>query len=291
MATARTLRIISILSFLPAFPLCIAHAARTNKALPAVGLIPLFFSSGFSAFLVSKIGRGEQGIKLFGAGRTRHGEEGDDEGVLDEANSEWLLRHRILVFVADTIFATSLLTVLICTWLGVGTYWYHYYGRGEEAYVAAYATVPLLTNFIIHILLATQEFIVGTGLGQLIGRLYNTSRSQDACPHCGEQLHHVHEEDSPLTIPWFRSATPKPAFKSMGFQVPADAGPSRRAAAAVAAPKLKGKGPAWMRGRQGDPALDIDEDNAEGNTERYTDALDDGTTDAVLIGPDAKTGQ
>lgn len=166
------LRKAAILSFFPALPLCITHGALSGDIVPALGLIPLFFSASVSLFLVIRArrragsGKGKQRGRdpldpdpeevagLLGAerdeGRDGDGDEegdGDDErGEVEEGGGE-VLTHRILVFVVDVLLAAGLMVVLVFTWIRTDLRTGRRWDRGPElAMLAAYATLPLLVN-------------------------------------------------------------------------------------------------------------------------------------------------
>ncbi|KAL7620168.1 hypothetical protein AAE478_009161 [Parahypoxylon ruwenzoriense] len=54
MADTRTLRVVTAATFLPAFPLCLAHGVVSHSSTPAVGLVPLAFSASVGVFLISR---------------------------------------------------------------------------------------------------------------------------------------------------------------------------------------------------------------------------------------------
>jgi hypothetical protein len=153
------LRKAAILSFLPALPLCITHGALSQDLVPALGLLPLFFSAAASTFLLvraRRLGKGKQprrdgveGLDPEGADDAIQASDAEDEdeveeGVGEERGGESVLTHRIVVFVVDAVLAAALMVVLVFTWIGTG-----HVGRGnrpELAMLAAYATVPLLVN-------------------------------------------------------------------------------------------------------------------------------------------------
>lgn len=117
-----SLRIVSILTFLPAFPLCVAHGVLSHHSVPAVGLVPLVFSASGAIFLL----------------RRRAVRHDDEEGSSFAAKAS----HPVLVFVCDIILATALMVVLVFTWIAPG-------GSPSLSMLAAYATIPLLVNLYI----------------------------------------------------------------------------------------------------------------------------------------------
>jgi hypothetical protein len=170
------LRKIALLSFFPALPLCVAHGALSHEIVPALSLIPLFFSAASSLFLLLSARRethgkgnrrlnvgvvaGEDDLEALIGGR-EHGEavgdeeaddsgrglepgsdEGDEEEGVDKKTS--ILTHRIVVFVVDVVLAAGLMAVLVFTWLGTGRSQRR--PRADLAMLAAYSTMPLLGN-------------------------------------------------------------------------------------------------------------------------------------------------
>ncbi|KAJ4336328.1 hypothetical protein N0V87_005479 [Didymella glomerata] len=52
-STPHALRAVSLLSFIPAFPILLIAGIALEQVNPAIGLVPLFFSSLYSAILLS----------------------------------------------------------------------------------------------------------------------------------------------------------------------------------------------------------------------------------------------
>jgi hypothetical protein len=171
------LRKIALLSFFPALPLCVvAHGALSHEIVPALGLIPLFFSAATSLFLLLSArrethgkGKGRQSVSVVEGeddlealiGGREHGdrvrdeeedvggrelEPGSDEGDEDEGvdGKTSMLTHRIVVFVVDVVLAAGLMAVLVFTWLGTGRSQHR--PRADLAMLVAYSTMPLLGN-------------------------------------------------------------------------------------------------------------------------------------------------
>lgn len=147
MADQRIARGILVANFIPGFVLCTVHGAITQSVVPAVGSVPLFFSSGL-------------GLYLFASGRLRSqtqkrpllGRPGDigDAQIGPDSDEEELsspVVHSFWIFLADAILAAALMIVLVFTWIQVpsGGYWCGAGGAGG-AMLAAYGTVPLLVN-------------------------------------------------------------------------------------------------------------------------------------------------
>lgn len=151
MADAKALRVITIATFPPAFGLAIAHGSLSHEPVPAVGLVPLFFSASFAIFLLSrhrKRAKSKQrqsdveGTEAGASHETHH--HGDDEltGLLPHAGySSTHVAHPILVFLTDAILAAALMVVLVFTWIRTGSS-----STAELAMLAAYTTIPLLIN-------------------------------------------------------------------------------------------------------------------------------------------------
>jgi len=156
MADARLLRIVTIATFLPAFGLGIAHGTLSHDLVPAVGLVPLAFSSSFAIFLLSrhrkraKAKQRQSEVETEEAGTSQSQEEtahdhgdGELQSLLARPHdhSSAPVAHPILVFLADAILAAALMVVLVFTWVGAGSGY-----SAELAMLAAYTTIPLLIN-------------------------------------------------------------------------------------------------------------------------------------------------
>lgn len=160
MADARTLRIVTAATFLPAFPLCLAHGVVSNSPAPAVGLVPLAFSASVGVFLVSRQAAkrqpppepergdgGEEG-QAQEPGQEQEGQREDTRQTQDASHTLTptptpTQTHPILVFVVDTILAAALMIVLVFTWIDSSS---GSTNSAESAMLAAYATIPLLVN-------------------------------------------------------------------------------------------------------------------------------------------------
>ncbi|KAF4336670.1 nucleosomal binding [Fusarium beomiforme] len=162
-ASHRTLRLVAIASFLPAFPLCVAHGVLSNHPAPAVGLVPLSFSSGGSLFLLRRRER--------------------DDGLAHK------LSHPVLAFVFDVVLAAACMIVLVFTWITKGP-------LASLSMLAAYATIPLLVNFFIHLLLALESLYTGLAVHSVVQWLAWRALPPD-CPHCDHRL----RPDFP-ELPW-----------------------------------------------------------------------------------------
>ncbi|KAH6641300.1 hypothetical protein F5144DRAFT_127713 [Chaetomium tenue] len=333
---APLLRTTALLTFVPALPLCITHGALSRDIVPALGLVPLFFSSAVSLGLVlsarrrsrsgSDGGGGEDGGGVGGVGgeggkgkgasrrlggeagleglvaassaaaaaaRGRGGDEWEEEGgeesglgVGEEEDYEdgggggrrgSVLTHRILVFVVDVVLAAALMVVLVFTWIRTG----HVGDRRPElAMLAAYSTMPLLANFLIHSYLAARELVAGLAIPGLVE--YTAWRVVPAdCPHCGHRL----RPDALPPIPWYETVS-RPKVSLPRITAPSISRPSLPA---ISVPKLSGfkgprewKAPNWMRGRNADASLFIDDEQNE--RDRYRD-----DPDAPFEGPPSTT--
>lgn len=154
MADTRVLRIVTAVTFIPAFPLCVAHGAISKNPLPAVGLVPLAFSAGVGILLASR-----QSAKQRQQPPPPEPEQlvdGGEEGLRQEpenTQSPWQTpdvspptrtqNRSLLVFAVDTVLAAALMVVLVLTWINSSQ------GRIRSAtavMLASYATMPLLLN-------------------------------------------------------------------------------------------------------------------------------------------------
>ncbi|KAI0106876.1 hypothetical protein F4814DRAFT_72499 [Daldinia grandis] len=255
MTDARTLRIVTAATFLPAFPLCVAHGVISGSPTPAVGLVPLAFSAGAGIFLNSRQSRSKQtplelepdleqgGIEESALEQeyergpetedTQQSREASDEPTPAPAPKSTPTRP-ILVFAVDTILAAALMVVLVFTWIDFSG---SSSNSAESAMLAAYATIPLLINFLIHLFLAVREFSRGLAIPGLTQYLAWQAVPPD-CPNCGHQL----RPDAPPSMPWFDGASlPRPSLRirSVKWKLPA--------IPKVRAPEWKT--PAWFRNR------------------------------------------
>ncbi|OTA57479.1 hypothetical protein K449DRAFT_386378 [Hypoxylon sp. EC38] len=241
MADTRTLRIVTAATFLPAFPLCLAHGVISSSPAPAVGLVPLAFSAGASVFLLSRHSEKKQ-QPLFEPERGDSSEEEQEpeeertreiEPSQSDAPTPTATRsHPILVFAIDTILAAALMIVLVFTWIDSSS---GSTNSAESAMLAAYATIPLLINFLIHLYLAVREFSRGLAIPGLTQYLAWQVVPPD-CPDCGRRL----RPDAPPSLPWVEETSlPRPSFRNVKLKLPA-------------IPKVKAlewKTPAWFRNR------------------------------------------
>lgn len=146
-AVARSLRIVTIATFLPAFALCLAHGIVTKSPVPAVGLVPLAFSSGTSIFLLARHAKKKHQQQHFGSAgeetRTGGRDDYDNRNAAEPQLEEHALTHSVLVFVVDAVLAAALMVVLAFTWVRNGA---SRRGGNTMVMLASYATIPLLVN-------------------------------------------------------------------------------------------------------------------------------------------------
>ncbi|KAF2796920.1 hypothetical protein K505DRAFT_358888 [Melanomma pulvis-pyrius CBS 109.77] len=124
-STAHTLRAISIATFPPAFLILLIQGIVSHGVLPALGILPLFFSSAFSALLLAnekKCGCQSSGL----TGTPIH-------------------------FVFDVLLAIGLLVLLILTWIFLPD------SSGEMIMLGTYGTNFLLCNFLVHVYFTAQQ--------------------------------------------------------------------------------------------------------------------------------------
>ncbi|KAI1342489.1 hypothetical protein F5Y15DRAFT_305773 [Xylariaceae sp. FL0016] len=239
MATSRTLRVVTAATFLPAFPLCLAHGIVSGSPVPAAGLVPLAFSAGVGIFLLSRRAKEQQEQR---SGNVEHGEQQQpDQSPSDESQKP---SRPVLVFLVDVILATAILVVLVFTWIRTSR-------RSDEAMLAAYATMPLLINFCTHLYLAVRELSRGLALPGLIQWLAWKLVPPD-CPDCHCRL----RPESAPSMPWFESL-PKMNVK---MNMPA-------------MPKMKApewKTPAWLR-RQFSEYDEVPTEEEAAEQGQYTD--------------------
>ncbi|KAI2622417.1 hypothetical protein GGR54DRAFT_598480 [Hypoxylon sp. NC1633] len=275
MADTRTFRIVTAATFLPAFPLCVAHGVVSNSPAPAVGLVPLAFSAGAGVFLLSRQSARRQPPSELERG------DGDEEGhaQVQEGGSEEMQpppetliatppsqnqtpsrSHPILVFAVDTILAAALMIVLVFTWIDSSK---GSTNSAETAMLAAYATIPLLINFLIHLYLAVRELSRGLAIPGLTQYVAWQAVPAD-CPDCGRRL----RPDAPPRMPWFDEASfPKPSFGNLKLKMPA-----------ISIPKMKApewKTPEWFRNRRGYVSLFANDDREATAAVPYRDDPDE----------------
>ncbi|KAF7558773.1 hypothetical protein G7046_g5390 [Stylonectria norvegica] len=162
-----TLRLLTIASFIPAFPLCLAHGILSHQPIPVVGLVPLAVSAAGAGFLL----------------RLPYTE--------DTGATARRLAHPVVVFVYDVLLAVALMVVLVFTWIATG-------GSPALSMLAAYATMPLLFTFLIHLFLSLQAFYTGLAIHSLVQWLAWRALPPD-CPHCDHRL-----RPSLPELPWLR---------------------------------------------------------------------------------------
>ncbi|KAI1463133.1 uncharacterized protein F4812DRAFT_447756 [Daldinia caldariorum] len=257
MADSRTLRIVTAATFLPAFPLCLAHGIVSGSPTPAVGLVPLAFSAGAGIFINSRQSRSKQpssepepDLERGDVGESaleqeyERGPETDDTPQSREASdaptpapaSRSTPTHPFLTFAVDLILAAALMVVLVFIWIDSSS---GSTNSAESAMLAAYATIPLLINFLIHLFLAVREFSRGLAIPGLTQYLAWQAVPPD-CPNCGHQL----RPDAPPRMPWLDEASlPRPnlntKIRSVKWKLPA-------------IPKVKApqwRTPTWFRNR------------------------------------------
>ncbi|KAK1753280.1 hypothetical protein QBC47DRAFT_404637 [Echria macrotheca] len=273
MADQRAARTVTVAAFVPAFALCVAHAAVTNFELPAVGLVPLAFSSVLGIYLIRTGKTRPPSRARRSIGRHSDDEEAHISPEADEDNNgDAAGAHPFLLFVADVVLAASLMVVLVFTWIAYANTCLYGCWRPREPMLAAYATVPLMLNFTIHAWLALREFAVGVGLVDLIHYLMWHTVPPD-CPHCGNQI----RPETLKTPPWFRTMSlpavslPRPSLASVPRMMSGASG------------KHVFKAPAWMTGRSQDMAPLLAE--GAGTTQQHPPFHDEYDEDAEAVRP------
>ncbi|KAK3368695.1 hypothetical protein B0H63DRAFT_529058 [Podospora didyma] len=184
MANDRRLRLIAASSFLPGFPLALAHGIISRLPVPAVGLVPLGLSAIANVFLVVRERKKNKQLPDHYRGISHHhggGIGSDDDEDDDDHNKKGNEKHPAIIFWVDSILALSGLTVLILTWIfNTGWTWM---GNGSLIQLATYSTIPLIINVGIHSyfsLRAAGRFIVW------LVKKSDFSSVPPTCEHCGE---------------------------------------------------------------------------------------------------------
>jgi hypothetical protein len=142
-ALSSPIRIIAAGSFLPAFPLCLAHGIVSSNPVPVVGLIPLAVSAASSVLLIrARPGTQSDEEEDESGGAAAAGEDDEEGGGgFDDIAAEALaiLKHPITIFALDLILAAGFMIVLVFTWITHGS-------SGTLSMLAAYATIPLMVS-------------------------------------------------------------------------------------------------------------------------------------------------
>ncbi|KAK4138461.1 hypothetical protein BT67DRAFT_437795 [Trichocladium antarcticum] len=152
--------------------------------------------------------------------------------------------------------------------------------------LAAYATVPLLVNFLIHLYLAARELVAGLAIPGLVEFTAWRAVPPD-CPNCGTRL----RPDSLPPIPWYESVS-APRVTLPRIRAPSISRPSMSTFTTNRFSAFKGargwKVPKWMRRRSQDASLFVD--NEQNEHDRYRDDPDghsagpSGSTTVVATG-------
>ncbi|KAI0478383.1 hypothetical protein GGR56DRAFT_672421 [Xylariaceae sp. FL0804] len=221
MTSARALRAVSVASFVPAFPLCVAHGVRSGSPAPAVGLVPLALSAGVGIYVLSSTSSRAAAAAAAGEPEGRHTQDrggSEEERAMVDDDDEPAKLQPVLQFVMDAILAAALMVVLVFSWIRTGRR-----SSAELAMLAAYATIPLLVTFLVHLYLAVRALYVGLALRGLTQYLAYQVVPPD-CPDCGRRLRPAAAprmpwiEDMPrLTIPTLPAVAvprvPTPAWR------------------------------------------------------------------------------
>ncbi|KAG8407824.1 hypothetical protein J3458_020136 [Metarhizium acridum] len=124
-----SLRILAALLFIPAFPLCLVHGILKHHPVPALGLLPQFFSIVAAAVVLGFHRKRDDG---------EHGVEGTDQPPRENTLRD-IIVHPVTVFCYDVALASGYMIVLVFTWITTE-------GPSGLSMLAAYATIPLLAN-------------------------------------------------------------------------------------------------------------------------------------------------
>ncbi|ETS79494.1 hypothetical protein PFICI_09347 [Pestalotiopsis fici W106-1] len=226
---ALDLRVVAAASFIPAFPLLLAEGIVSHHAVPAVGLVPLAFSSGTSLFIFLRMRVHHK--------RRRHSHGSHSSSSSSESEDEEAAcdtEHPIIYFVIDLILAAALLVVLVFSWTKSDEL------SGKVAALAAYATIPLLINFLIHVYFSVRSLSAGLALYDLT-QYFALQIVPAECPHCE---HRIRPTSLPR-IPWFHQARRiKLIPGTKGVKVPEFEG------SGWFSKKREWQAPKWLRKRQ-----------------------------------------
>ncbi|KAL0466821.1 hypothetical protein QR685DRAFT_580185 [Neurospora intermedia] len=225
--TQPLLRILTAITFIPSLPLCITHGVLSQNPIPAVGLAPMALSAGYSVLLLTyrrrskrKLNNRRRGAEEPGYAASERSQAEQTPAWEEEAKEKKtpLYAHTIFIFLVDSILAAGVMVVLVFTWINTQK------GRtgitnpvlgGKLAMLAAYATIPLLANFLIHTYLALRGFAIGLALYPLVQyAAWHTLPPN--CPNCSSRL----RPTSRPKIPWYdfvsrpRNLCARPSFKA-----------------------------------------------------------------------------
>lgn len=141
----RLFRTITWVAFIPALPMLLAHAILSRNAVPAVGLIPQFLSTGAGIMLLRRKPKaGGDDADGEETGHASGGIMGGVEGAVEEGIQEVdsfgdKLTHPFVVFAFDIAIATGIMVVLVYTWKSSSK-------SAALSMLAAYATIPLMMS-------------------------------------------------------------------------------------------------------------------------------------------------
>jgi len=157
----RKLRAICILTFLPSLAFNIAHGALYNTALPAVGLVPHFFSVLIAIFELRLLQKCQE-----------------YQIILD--NEPPRKKQQIRIAFLDILAALSLLTCIILSFIILDQTSYYRGGVGRGI-LGAYGILPFMVNAAIHF----YFFCAYIGKNCSIFKQNNSNvASCEHCPHC-----------------------------------------------------------------------------------------------------------
>ncbi|KAF2848671.1 hypothetical protein T440DRAFT_470015 [Plenodomus tracheiphilus IPT5] len=143
-STPHALRSISLAIFPPAFLILLIQGIISENVNPAIGILPLFFSSAYAALLLAN----EKQCGCAASGLTG----------------------TPIHFVCDVLLGVGLLVCLILDWVFMGGH-----RCGEAILLGAYGTNFLICNFLIHC-----YFV----LNQILDTLAPGLNYPSSCPQC-----------------------------------------------------------------------------------------------------------
>ncbi|KHN96843.1 uncharacterized protein MAM_05399 [Metarhizium album ARSEF 1941] len=182
-STTDRLRIVAALLFVPAFPLCLVHGILKRHPVPALGLLPQFFSVVAAAVI---LGSHRQSDDQDG----EHGLEGTAQPPQRDAFRHVIV-HPVAVFCCDVALASGYMIILVLTWITTK-------GPSGLSMLAAYATMPLLASFLIHLFLALQAVYCGLAIHSIVQWVAQRAVPPN-CPNCNVSLRTSFPE-----LPWLK---------------------------------------------------------------------------------------
>ncbi|KAF1998557.1 hypothetical protein P154DRAFT_439078 [Amniculicola lignicola CBS 123094] len=143
-STYHTLRAVSVITFPPAFFFLLIQGIASRRVNPAISLLPLFFSSFYSLFLLAN--ERQCGCQASGLTGTP------------------------IHLVCDLLLGIGLLVCLILTWVFLPQHW-----DGPVIMLGTYCTNFIIVNFLVHLHFTLRTLYEAMAPGQ---------NYPSSCPRC-----------------------------------------------------------------------------------------------------------